>query len=94
MVFGMTPQQVEQLATRHAVFVTTASHMQHPQNHLERWRHDWAQINQLVDRIIRERKRAKEEVPDLLSLLLRERVLRVQMIGIVAALTAIALIAT
>lgn len=49
----MTPQQVEQLAVRHAVFVTAASHMQHPQNDLALWRRDWAQVNQLVEEINR-----------------------------------------
>jgi len=49
----MTPQQLDQLATRHAVFVTTASHMQHPRNDLVRRRHDWADVNRLVTEISR-----------------------------------------
>lgn len=49
----MTPQQVQQLAVRHAVFVTAARHMQHPQNDLALWRRDWAQVNQLVEEINR-----------------------------------------
>jgi hypothetical protein len=49
----MTPQQLDELATRHAVFVTTASHMQHPRNDLDRWQDDWAAVNQLVTEINR-----------------------------------------
>lgn len=38
---------------RHAVFTTTAMHMQHPRNDYVRWRHDWAEVNRLVDEINR-----------------------------------------
>jgi hypothetical protein len=50
---SMTPEQLDQLAKRHAVFVTTATHMQHPRNDLDRWRRDWAEVNRLVDEINR-----------------------------------------
>jgi hypothetical protein len=49
----MHAQQLDQLAARHAVFTTTAMHMQHPGNDYERWRRDWAEINRLVDEINR-----------------------------------------
>jgi hypothetical protein len=48
-----TEQQVNLLAARHSVFVTTAMHMQHPRNDYERWRHDWAEVNRLVTEINR-----------------------------------------
>jgi hypothetical protein len=35
------------------VFVTTALYMQHPGNDYDRWRHDWVEINRLVDEINR-----------------------------------------
>lgn len=47
------PQQLDQLATRDTVFVTTASHMQRPRNDVVRWRHDWADVNRLVTEIDR-----------------------------------------
>ena len=49
----MHPDQLDQLAARHAVFVTTASHMQHPTNDYDRWRRDWTEVNRLVDEINR-----------------------------------------
>jgi hypothetical protein len=49
----MHPELLGRLAARHAVFTTTAMHMQHPSNDYERWRHDWAEINRLVDEINR-----------------------------------------
>jgi len=49
----MTPEQLDELSMRHAVFTTTAMHMQHPRNDYDRWRHDWAEINRLVDEINR-----------------------------------------
>lgn len=49
----MNDEQLNQLAARHAVFVTTAMHMQHPVNGYERWRRDWTEINRLVDEINR-----------------------------------------
>jgi hypothetical protein len=45
----MHAAQLGQLSARHAVFVTTAMHMQHPGNDYDRWRRDWAEINRLVD---------------------------------------------
>jgi hypothetical protein len=53
MVSTMHAEQLDRLAARHAVFTTTAMHMQHPRNDYERWRHDWAEINRLVDEINR-----------------------------------------
>jgi uncharacterized lipoprotein YddW (UPF0748 family) len=47
----MKPEPLDKLAIRHAVFTTTAMHMQHPRNDYERWRRDWAEINRLVDEI-------------------------------------------
>jgi hypothetical protein len=49
----MHPEQLGRLSARHGIFVTTAMHMQHPGNDYERWRHDWAEINRLVDEINR-----------------------------------------
>jgi hypothetical protein len=47
------PEQLNRLSARHAVFTTTAMHMQHPRDDYERWRRDWAEINRLVDEINR-----------------------------------------
>jgi gentisate 1,2-dioxygenase len=49
----MHAEQLDQLSARHAVFVTTAMQMQHPGNDYKRWRHDWAEINRLVEEINR-----------------------------------------
>jgi hypothetical protein len=49
----MTPEHLDQLAKRHAVFVTTAMYMQHPRDNLERWRRDWAEVNRLTEEINR-----------------------------------------
>jgi hypothetical protein len=49
----MTPQQIAHLTARHAVFVTTAGHMQHPKDNLAGWRRDWAKLNELVEEINR-----------------------------------------
>jgi hypothetical protein len=38
----MHDNQLNQLVARHAVFRTTAMHMQHPGDDYEGWRHDWA----------------------------------------------------
>jgi hypothetical protein len=35
------------------VFVTVASHMQHPGDNLAGWRRDWANVNELVNEINR-----------------------------------------
>jgi hypothetical protein len=47
----MRDDQLNQLVARHAVFTTTAMHMQHPGDDYEGWRHDWAEVNRLVDEI-------------------------------------------
>ena len=47
----MDPEQVNQIAARHAVLVTIAMHMQHPGDDFERWHRGWAEINRLVDEI-------------------------------------------
>jgi hypothetical protein len=44
----MHDDQLNQLVARHAVFVTTAMHMQHPGDDYEGWRRDWAEVNRLV----------------------------------------------
>ena len=49
----MRSDLLDQLSARHAAFVTTAMYMQHPRNDYRRWRHDWAEINRLVDEINR-----------------------------------------
>ena len=49
----MHAEPLGQLSARHAVFVTTPMHMQHPANDYDRWRRDWAEINRLVDEINR-----------------------------------------
>jgi hypothetical protein len=49
----MRSEPLDHLAARHAVFVTTAMHMQHPRNDYQRWRRDWAEINRLVEEINR-----------------------------------------
>lgn len=47
----MDAERRSQLAARHTVFVTTATHMQHPGDDFETWRRGWAEINRLVDEI-------------------------------------------
>jgi hypothetical protein len=49
----MHSESLDHLSVRHAVFVTTAMHMQHPRNDYQRWRRDWAEINRLVREINR-----------------------------------------
>ena len=49
----MHEDQLNQLVARHAVFTTTAMHMQHPADDYEGWRRDWAEVNRLVDEINR-----------------------------------------
>ena len=49
----MRSESLDHLSARHAVFVTTAMHMQHPRNDYQRWRRDWAEINRLVREINR-----------------------------------------
>jgi hypothetical protein len=49
----MHAEQLKQLVVRHAVFTTTAMHMQHPGDNYDGWRRDWAEINHLVDEINR-----------------------------------------
>jgi hypothetical protein len=49
----MHDAQLDQLVARHAVFTTTAMHMHHPGDDYEGWRHDWAEVNRLVDEINR-----------------------------------------
>ena len=49
----MHAEQLNQLVARHAVFTTTAMHMQHPGDDYEGWRRGWAEINRLVEEINR-----------------------------------------
>jgi hypothetical protein len=49
----MHDDQLNQLVARHAVFVTTAMHMQHPGDDYDCWRRDWAEVNRLVEQINR-----------------------------------------
>jgi hypothetical protein len=49
----MHPERLNRLAAHHAVFVTTAMHMQHPTNDFDRWRRDWVEVNRLVEEINR-----------------------------------------
>jgi hypothetical protein len=49
----MHAEQLNQLVARRAVFVTTAMHMRHSGDEYEGWRHDWAEVNRLVDEINR-----------------------------------------
>lgn len=49
----MHPDLLDQLAVRHAVFTTTAMHMNHPADQYDGWRRDWAEVNRLVDEINR-----------------------------------------
>lgn len=49
----MHAEQLNQLVARRAVFVATAMHMRHPGDDYEGWRHDWAEVNRLVDEINR-----------------------------------------
>lgn len=50
---AMHAEQLDHLAARHAVFTTTVMYMQHPRNDYVRWRHDWAEVNRLVEEINR-----------------------------------------
>ena len=43
----MHDDQLNWLVARHAVFTTTAMHMQHPGDDYEGWRRDWAEVNRL-----------------------------------------------
>jgi hypothetical protein len=52
-VNDMHSEPFDHLSARHAVFVATAMHMQHPRNDYQRWRRDWAEINRLVEEINR-----------------------------------------
>ncbi len=49
----MHDDQLNKLVARHAVFTTTAMHMQHPGDDYEGWRRDWAEVNRLVEEINR-----------------------------------------
>jgi hypothetical protein len=49
----MRSEPLDHLSARHAVFVTTAMHMQHPRHNHQRWRQDWAETNRLVEEINR-----------------------------------------
>jgi hypothetical protein len=49
----MHPESLDHLSALHAVFVTTAMHMQHPRTDYQRSRRDWAEINRLVEEINR-----------------------------------------
>ena len=49
----MHDDQLNRLVARHAVFTTTAMHMQHPGDDYEGWRRDWAEVNRLVGEINR-----------------------------------------
>jgi hypothetical protein len=49
----MQDDQLKHLLARHAVFTTTAMHMQHPRDDYDGWRRDWAEVNRLVDEINR-----------------------------------------
>jgi hypothetical protein len=49
----MHAEQLNQLIARHAVFTTTAMHMQHPGDDYEGWRRDWAEVTRLADEINR-----------------------------------------
>jgi hypothetical protein len=48
-----TQQQLDHLAARHAIFVTTAMHMRHPRDDYKGWRHDWGEVNRLAQDINR-----------------------------------------
>jgi hypothetical protein len=47
----MTSQQLERLATRHAVFVSTVLALPHPQDGYDAWRARWRNVTDLVDEI-------------------------------------------
>jgi hypothetical protein len=49
----MTPQQLEHLASRHAVLVSTVLYLPHPKDGYEAWRRKWGQVIDLVDEITR-----------------------------------------
>jgi hypothetical protein len=49
----MTPDQLDELSKRHATFKTTALYMHDPRTDLDRWRHDWGEINRLVEEVNR-----------------------------------------
>jgi hypothetical protein len=49
----MAAEQLEQLSARHAEFTTTATHVQHPRNDYDPCRHDWAELNHLVEELNR-----------------------------------------
>jgi hypothetical protein len=47
----MTAEQLAQLATRHAIFVSTVLALPHPQDGYEAWRTRWKNVTDLVDEI-------------------------------------------
>jgi hypothetical protein len=53
IVQTMTPQQLEHLASRHAVLVSTVLYLPHPKDGYEAWRCKWGQVTDLVDEISR-----------------------------------------
>jgi len=50
---SMTPQQLEHLASRNAVLVSTVLYLPHPKDGYEAWRRKWGQVTDLVDEITR-----------------------------------------
>ena len=52
-VLSMTPQQLEHLASRHAVLVSTVLYLPYPKDGYEAWRRKWGQVTDLVDEITR-----------------------------------------
>jgi hypothetical protein len=47
------PQQLDHLASRHAVLVSTVLYLPHPKDGYVAWRRKWGQVTDLVDEIIR-----------------------------------------
>jgi hypothetical protein len=47
----MTPEQLQHLATRNAVFISTVLALPHPEDNYDAWRARWRNVTELVDEI-------------------------------------------
>jgi hypothetical protein len=44
---------LDQIATKNAIFITTAMNLPNPRDQYERWRRDWGKLLELADEITR-----------------------------------------
>jgi hypothetical protein len=48
-----TPQMLDELASRNAIFISTAMALPHPRDEYRRWRREWANLLELAEQINR-----------------------------------------